>query len=1160
MSRHPKSLQLSYSGGEISVDMFARIDDARYRNAVAKMQNCRPTPQGGADRRRGLRYVSDSKDGLTATKLLPFVGGENRSAVLQVGIAEVDGRDIGYARVLIDGAPLLYEQPPVYIAPANINSFSSPSLWNTGLAHGLTTGDPIVITMYPDGGAPTVSFASVATTSPQTFTCSSSNLGADKQQVVFRNDGGTLPSNIVEGRVYWILSKSSSTYTFSETYQGPPVLGAASASTGTIRLAAMTRGANDADGHRVNHVYYAVVTSTTQFRIAESRADALANSWLSITANGEGSRRVHYAYRSGDLVEWTGPGEGNFRCLREPWGFSDAPDDREWAYLNDHTGHAPTSLGHWVRIPGTILSATASTVTNRITAAAHGLLNGQPFVLAGSTAPSGLVIGEVYYARDVDTNTFRVSTVPGGSAITLASTGSGVRVLIGGIYEIPLRYTLEDDLAYAQSNDVMTITSNLHPVTEIRRTRVGRFDVRQVKFEADVGKPSKPFEVDVNPGEGVGIISTSSTPNTLTSLKAHNFTPGNPVYVTGLSSVGISDGEYIIDTVPSSTQVTLKTVESGATVNVTASVTSLTIPRIRYNAPGSDIEGEYCITAVNENDEESEPSDSIVITNNLNVAGSSTTIGWSTTRNAARFRIYKKENGLFGRIGETEDLQFKDDNIAPDLGLAPPRLDRSMRRSSVVTIDVGTDTITWAGHGMSRYSPVQFETNGELGTIEEGRTYFVLPTSDDTFQISDSDQSDDVFNITGTVTGEHFAVAGNFPAAVAYFEGRRVFGGPRVEPRRFLATASGTEADMGYSIPTTASDRLSFALASHQNCEIRHLVPVGQLVALTNSSELRITPTDDSVLTPFSFSARPQTYVGSSVAHPIVINNTVVFVGARGGHLRELSFSREVQGYLTGDLSLRASHLFDGLSIVQLACQQAPVPTIWAVSSNGKLLGLTYLPEENISGWHQHVLGGLADAEAVAVIPEGDNDAVYVAVATPEGRQVWRMSDDTGSCYVDGGVSYEGAASLTVFAPNLAGESVIYSADGVDGEGTVSSDGTLTLPVAAATVHVGKSYVSELRTLPLAAQIDSAGGIGRLKNIGQVWLRVVGGGEVTVESTELGPSLGQLVDTITPTQVGTVWPLRIPGTWEYDAQVTISKSDSLPLKILGHVIEFAVGG
>jgi hypothetical protein len=68
---------------------------------------------------------------------------------------------------------------------------------------------------------------------------------------------------------------------------------------------------------------------------------------------------------------------------------------------------------------------TAAT-TGIITSAAHGLVNGDVVrVTTTTTLPSGLSADTDYYVIESDTNTFQLSATRDGSAVTIASTGTG---------------------------------------------------------------------------------------------------------------------------------------------------------------------------------------------------------------------------------------------------------------------------------------------------------------------------------------------------------------------------------------------------------------------------------------------------------------------------------------------------------------------------------------------------------------------------------------------------------------------------------------------------------------------------------------------------------------------------------------------------------------
>jgi hypothetical protein len=198
---------------------------------------------------------------------------------------------------------------------------------------------------------------------------------------------------------------------------------------------------------------------------------------------------------------------------------------------------------------------------------------------------------------------------------------------------------------------------------------------------------------------------------------------------------------------------------------------------------------------------------------------------------------------------------------------------------------------------------------------------------------------------------------GNYPGAVSYFEQRRVFGGTLNRPQNFWGTKSGTESNMSYSIPTRDDNRVAFRIAAREASAVRHIVPVTSLVLLTPSCEYRVNPNGE-VLTPSSISVKPQSYIGCNNVTPVLVGNSILFAQARGGRIREMSYSWQAGGYLTNDISILAPHLFDYQNITDMAFCRAPYPVLWAVSSSGQLLGMTYVPEQQIAAWHRHDTAG----------------------------------------------------------------------------------------------------------------------------------------------------------------------------------------------------------
>lgn len=324
------------------------------------------------------------------------------------------------------------------------------------------------------------------------------------------------------------------------------------------------------------------------------------------------------------------------------------------------------------------------------------------------------------------------------------------------------------------------------------------------------------------------------------------------------------------------------------------------------------------------------------------------------------------------------------------------------------------NTISWASvAGAVRYN-IYKQENGSL--------YGYIGQSDGTSFVDDNIAGN--IALTPPLAYNPFTSSGNYPGAVSYFEQRRCFAGTLNAPQNIWLTRTGTESNLTYSLPTQDDDSINFRVAAREANTIRHIVPMNNLILLTSSAEWRVGAGADA-LTPSTVSVKPQSYVGASNVQPVIVNNNLIYAAARGGHMRELAYNWQASGYITGDLCLRAPHLFDGFTIVDLAYAKAPQPIVWVISSVGKLLGLTYIPEQQVGGWHQHDTDGTF--ESCCVVAEDEEDRLYVLVKRTVNGSVKRFVERMASRYaatqadaffVDNGATFNGnntsATTVTV--------------------------------------------------------------------------------------------------------------------------------------------------
>jgi len=260
-----------------------------------------------------------------------------------------------------------------------------------------------------------------------------------------------------------------------------------------------------------------------------------------------------------------------------------------------------------------------------------------------------------------------------------------------------------------------------------------------------------------------------------------------------------------------------------------------------------------------------------------------------------------------------------------------------------------------------------------------------------------------------------FEEAGDYPSTVAYTQQRLTFGATTNDPEKVWLSQTGNFHNFTRHRPLQDDDAITFTVAGRQVNEIRHLLELGRLVILTSGGEWLAAGGDAGILLPTTINLKQQGYYGSSKLRPITIGGNALYVQSRGAVVRDLRFSLEVDGYTGNDLTVFAAHLFDDWTIADWDYAQIPHSVAWAVRSDGMLLGLTYIFEHQVWGWHRHDTDGLY--ENVAVVPEGREDATYVVVnRTIDGqtkRYIERFASrrfDTidDAFFVDSGLSFDG--------------------------------------------------------------------------------------------------------------------------------------------------------
>lgn len=300
----------------------------------------------------------------------------------------------------------------------------------------------------------------------------------------------------------------------------------------------------------------------------------------------------------------------------------------------------------------------------------------------------------------------------------------------------------------------------------------------------------------------------------------------------------------------------------------------------------------------------------------------------------------------------------------------------------VLGFDANFVTLGWTAVGGATEYVVYKEENGVYGFIGS------------TPNVSFVDRNIEPSFATGPQTGNNpFGATDDYPGQVTFMQGRRMWAATNNKPQTIFGSQSGNFKNMGTSTPVRDDDALEFTLAAKRKQDIFHMVPLERgMIVFTRSGEWRVTGSLDAPITPSSILPEPQTYYGSSATlAPLVVGQELLFATRSARVIRNMEYSLQVDKYVSSDLTLLAKHLFKGRFVVAWDYAGEPDGVIWCVMSDGELLSLTYLREEQVWGWgRHHTAGKFLD---VKVIPEDTRDVPYFLIQ--------RQIDGTSRQYIE---------------------------------------------------------------------------------------------------------------------------------------------------------------
>ena len=281
------------------------------------------------------------------------------------------------------------------------------------------------------------------------------------------------------------------------------------------------------------------------------------------------------------------------------------------------------------------------------------------------------------------------------------------------------------------------------------------------------------------------------------------------------------------------------------------------------------------------------------------------------------------------------------------------------------------NTISWSATADAvKYYVYRKAVDGVWGFIGESTTA----------SFTDNDITSDASAAPPTYN-DPLTLMDNYPGTTSYYEQRQIYAGSINKPDTIYYSRTGDRKNLSAADPAGAADGFSTTLAARQVNEIRHMVPLNDLIVLTSGSEWRVNSGPDTAFELASVRQKPQSFWGCSHLPPYIVGTTVFFVEPGQSRVRTIGYSFQIDGYTGTNISLLANHYFEDESIRDWTVQILPETRFYVCRSDGAALSCTFDAEQEVIAWTDWETDGNFENCASLRAPAGSvEDQVYFVV------------------------------------------------------------------------------------------------------------------------------------------------------------------------------------
>lgn len=285
-----------------------------------------------------------------------------------------------------------------------------------------------------------------------------------------------------------------------------------------------------------------------------------------------------------------------------------------------------------------------------------------------------------------------------------------------------------------------------------------------------------------------------------------------------------------------------------------------------------------------------------------------------------------------------------------------------------------------------------------------------------------------------------FASANNYPSQICYYQQRRCFANTNNAVATFWGSQAGLYNNFTFHFPPQSGDSVTFTIVGNNEVNpITGMLDCRRLVMFTSAGEWQAVGDASGFLSASNSPGVRQTSTyGSNGVRPLLVNAETLFMQAQSNLVRNLAYAFTTDNYEGKELSISAGHMIQGYTLTDWGFQKNRNQIVWMVRSDGTLLSMTYVKEQEVNGWAHHdfigsctptagtfpIVTSAGSVESVCCIPEGNETSVYLSIkrtlyGTTAIRHIERFStrafsDIRLANLMDAALTYNGTGSTSI--------------------------------------------------------------------------------------------------------------------------------------------------